>query len=178
MAKKFLTLVFLWICIAIYESCCPLVPFFLYKQIEVAVLNSTITADDSLAIQIYPVVTQYVAKAGLTAQSAFAWQCEQGESGPKYQIEEIKIITLEDFDQDHLKGELINDLLMIEYYPYRSHNFFVSPLNLLEDKKNIFRGTVFMHARPTLSTSLSLRIEIKNVRGEVSSIDTSLIIWN
>lgn len=178
MARKFLSIILLWFCVTIYESCCERASYFLYKDIEVEVLDQSIAADDSLALQIFPIITRYVAQERRTAQSAFAWQCEQGESGPKIPILEIKVITLEDFDPDHAKGESINDLLMIEYYPYLSYDKKVSQLNMLEEKKNIFRGTVWTHSRPTLSTSINFRVEIKNANGEVSSITTPIITWN
>ncbi len=133
---------------------------------------------DSLVISIEPTETNYVANTNALMLSAQALTCIQGENGPKYPIENFDIITLQDFDSDHLEGTSVKDLFRIQYYDKNNAYEYINvSLNDLTDLKQLFYSTIYTTDRPSLNNEIKFRVELTNSKGEEFEPETEIITW-
>jgi hypothetical protein len=178
MHRKILIIALLWWLMVCYESCCEYLPYFLYESVVVDALDTTeIPAGDSLKIFIRPLVTQYVSQRAGVMQQAMAWQCVQGESGPKYPIESIRIITINNFDTNHPAGSVVTDLFLIRYYSQKDVMYKDAPLTNLEDLNEVLLNVLWLKARPENTAAAEFRVELVNSKGQRITGTSPIITW-
>lgn len=181
MIRKILSICALWMVVVLYESCCENLPYFIYDRIDLVVRETVINPGDSLVIGVYPNETDYVASTHGLINSAFAWQCHNGLSGPKFQITEISITSQQDFNSNFPAGSLLNDLFMVEFFS-RSTTYNEAegqaPLNDLSNLSKILYSQIWTKETPDHSDPILLTIIVKDSKGNEYESTTPAITWN
>lgn len=164
--------------VVLYESCCGDYPYYTYKSLVINVPILEITSIDSLLMYVTPNEIEYVATVGSIVQPANAWQCQQGNLGPKYSITNIKIIPLQDFDSMHKSGEPANDLFQIRRYSEQTMQYETILLDDLEFLDNFLVEVFWTKQRPDNSSPIQFRIEITVSDGTQISVLSPSITWS
>lgn len=181
MIRKILAICCLWMVVVLYESCCENLPYFLYDRIDLLVRETSINPGDSLVIGLYPNEIDYVASTNGFINSAFAWQCYDGLSGPKYRVTEVSVASQEDFNPNYPAGSLLNDLFMVEFYTRgTTYNQIEGqvPLNDLDNLSKILYAQIWMKESPDHSDPMHFTVTIKDSKGNVYESTTPAITWN
>ncbi len=178
MLRKVLTVAVLWWVVIVYNSCCSDLPYFLYDSVIVDVLrSSTVPASDSLSLYIRPQVTEYVSQHGAPVSKSFAWQCTQGDSGPKYPIVNFRIITEQDFVTGYPAGSDVTDLFFIRYYAEQSVRYEDVRLTDLPDPDQFLLSIIWTKRRLAPGRSITFRIEVINTIGQRITGTSPSITW-
>lgn len=179
MFRKVFAILSLWMVVVLYESCCDYLPYYTFESIQVeTVLNAqTISPQDSLMLRISPQNITYLAQFNSIISGAFAWECSQGDLGLKYAIEDIKIMTLQDFDDAHLAGDLLNDVFQIRQYNTSTDRYEEIALSDLADANQLFLEIIWTKARPASNSPIQVRVEITDMRGNTYLSSPLTITW-
>jgi hypothetical protein len=181
MIRKILSIFLLWMVVVLYESCCENLPYFVYDKIDLVVRETVINPGDSLVIGVYPNETDYVASTGGFVNSAFAWQCHNGLSGPKYQVKEVSITSQQDFNSNYPAGSVLNDLFMVEFYARgTTYNQIEGqvPLNDLDNLSKILYAQIWMKDTPDHANPMLFTVTIQDSKGNAYEATTPAITWN
>jgi len=178
MLKRVLTICVLWMIVTLYESCCEYLPYYTFDSIQVESVNAQpISAQDSLMLRISPQNIRYVAQQNAMVTGAYAWECSQGDLGMKSSIADFKIITLQDYDDTHFAGDLLNDIFRIRRYNATTFVYEEIALLDLEDADQLFLELIWTKVRPVNNSLIQLKVEITDKRGITFESSPFTITW-
>lgn len=104
--------------------------------------------------------------------TASACDCvDNGYQGSKQKLQSLSVITLQDFDAQHLANDTINDLLNTQVYlnTYDLNTYLRTDTAAI----NQFGYTLTLKKKPELSSSFRVRIDIRLKSGELFSASSS-----
>ena len=180
MGKRVISIVWL-LCFCTFNNCqCPPERYFDYKTLKVEAQKETIPQGERLMLRISPDEVYYLAEQSANVFSpvgcAYATSvCEKGYDGEKYSITSVHVYSDSDFDDTHLVGEELTDL--IKAYGRDSMGNYI--FDYLENFSfaDVNPWYLYMEDRPTLSQSHILTIQFEKSNGEVASGMSGRIVW-
>lgn len=97
---------------------------------------------------------------------------EQGHLGKKFKIDEINITSDSDWDESHLAGTALNDL--VQFGSTIQYDQFLSDVN---DFGEFNFGYYFKFDAPAQDTEHTFNIQVKKSNGVSVSLTTNLVSW-
>lgn len=177
--KKFLFSVsFIFLCLL--NNCqCPPERYFDYKSLKVEVNKDVISPNEKLIFRINVDEVVFLAKERLPqlfAGYAYATSvCEKGYGGEKYPITNIHISSESDFDEEHLAGDNLIDLIKV-YGADLKGNYVFDYLKKFPFS-NINPWYLYIEDRPTISKNHIFIIQFEKSNGEVAIGKSIKITW-
>jgi hypothetical protein len=168
----------------LYESCCgiPDFPYYEIEGMDASVRGTTLTAQDTLKIQLVNQRFKYVvhSHSSFTNAYAYAWTCDSdGHMGPKYPHTELKITSEKSFDDNHPAGTSLNDLFYLTS-EYKERLLLSDWTNKDSIIQKVAHGYFQLETsrKPVSSNDLEFLIQFTNSRSNKVIVNTPRILWN
>ncbi len=158
-------------------SCCKGVKYYDFSEMLVMLSSTEITAQDSLTIDIFPVNIEFMGFnfKEIGFNSALAFDCDDGWGGMKFPFEKIEITSSEDFNDNHLKGELLNDLFEISLF-IGNGKFELVPLTS-QSKINEGDIKLILPERPHNMQEHTFTIKLIKSNSDTIEVQTDKVSW-
>ena len=140
--------------------------------------KNNLNKSDSLFFRIEPIDLYFLADNIQKTQlfeTAYAFKCDNGYGGMKYEVIKIEITSDSDFNDQFLTNTLLNDLVTVKKGNI-SNKFDHIKLNDV-DLSEIIWSELYIVDHPTISKEHIFSIKLFKSDGVVISIQSEKIIW-
>jgi len=194
MTKKLLTIILSCFSILlIVQSCdsgyCKDVDFYDFSQVQIYIKKSTsIETNDSLNFEIPQLDTRYMAQNHPKLElinTVYALNCDYGWNGMKIPLTKIEITSNADFNEDHPKNTLLNDLIIAkvviddESYnrEYEFKMFDKVRFERILPREYTLNPDFYIVEKPSLEQTHQLTIKIFKSNGDIITAKSEEIFW-
>ncbi len=179
MKKQILTLFLIFNLLPLFNGCkCPDEKYFDYKSLKI-IADTYISSSNRLAISVKFTDIYYLVQKSPTLNLGFCAYaksvCEQGYKGEKYPITHIFVSSNSDFDNNHIAGSELNDLIKV--YGTNSEGLYI--LGYLKDFEisKINPSYMFIESRPEIDKKHIFTVKFKKSNGDIVSGVSEEVTW-
>lgn len=179
MIKKGSIVIFGWFFLGLLYSCCSeVLEYFDPGDVVIEIVKSDLTMDDSLSFYLINTDIEYLASArninGFS--SAFATSCPKpGNQGMKYPYTKIEFTSDTDFDEEHLVGDLLNDIMFVSKFTNDTLPIVEMDISTLYDFYS--SPEFFIFSSPVIPSQHIITAKLFKSNGEVLVTESDTIVW-
>ena len=157
---------------------CDDVKYYDFSTMDIIVMNPVVDINDSLVFQLRPLDVEYLAYqypvAGM-ANTALAFDCDDGWGGMKHDITKTEITSNADFSDRYPAGSSLNDIVTIDAL-VEPHKIQYSKLETVDLSKSVW-SNMYIDRRPTLDSTHQLTVALYKSDGETITTESGEIVW-